>query len=65
MKNLMQSPVDLIKDMTCQNIEWVNTLQKLFSGPLSHPANPIRKTPGIDVPCPHIVKQLTQKKEMK
>jgi len=37
MKNLMQSPVDLVKDMTRQNIEWVNTLQKTFLGAMKPP----------------------------
>lgn len=38
MQTIMQSPVDLVKDMTKQNLEWMNTLQQTFLGAIK-PAN--------------------------
>ena len=32
MQTVMQSPVELAKDMTKQNLEWMNTLQQTFLG---------------------------------
>jgi polyhydroxyalkanoate synthesis repressor PhaR len=32
MQTIMQSPVDLVKDMAKQNLEWMNTLQQTFLG---------------------------------
>lgn len=42
MQTIMQSPVDLVKDMTKQNLEWMNTLQQTFLGAIkpTSKANP-------------------------
>jgi len=32
MQKVMQSPTDLVKDITRQNLEWMNTLQETFLG---------------------------------
>ncbi len=40
MQNIMQSPVDLVKDMTRQNIDWMNTLQQTFLGAMRSPGKP-------------------------
>jgi len=43
MQSLMQSPVDLVKDMTKQNLEWMNTLQQTFLDAIKPPAKPGQK----------------------
>ena len=35
MQNVMQSPVDLVKDITKQNMEWMSTLQQTFLGAIN------------------------------
>jgi polyhydroxyalkanoate synthesis repressor PhaR len=35
MQNIMQSPADLVKDMTRQNMEWMNNLQQTFLGAIN------------------------------
>ena len=42
MQTIMQSPVELVKDMTKQNLEWMNTLQQTFLGAIKpgNKANP-------------------------
>ncbi len=37
MQNIMQSPVDLVKQMSAQNLEWMNNLQKTFLGAMNPP----------------------------
>ena len=39
MKNIMQSPVDLVKEMSRQNLEWMNTLQKTFLAAVKPPTH--------------------------
>jgi len=46
MQTLMQSPVDLVKDMTQQNLEWMNSLQKTFLGAIKAPGKPDPEEPG-------------------
>ncbi len=46
MQNIMQSPVDLVKDMTRQNLEWMNTLQQTFLGAMQAPAKPDQEDGG-------------------
>jgi len=38
MQTIMRSPAELVKDMTKQNLEWMNTLQQTFLGAIN-PAN--------------------------
>ena len=42
MQTIMQSPAELVKDMTRQNLEWMNTLQQTFLGAIKpgNKANP-------------------------
>lgn len=40
MQTIMQSPVDLVKDMTRQNLEWMKTLQQTFLGAIQPPGKP-------------------------
>ena len=37
MQTLMQSPVDLVKEMTRQNLEWMNNLQQTFLAAMKPP----------------------------
>jgi len=38
MQQAMQSPADLVKDITRQNLEWMSTLQETFLGAMKPPA---------------------------
>lgn len=40
MQNIMQTPVDLIKDMTRQNLEWMSALQQTFVGAMKASGKP-------------------------
>lgn len=37
MQQVMQTPVDLVKDITKQNLEWMSTLQETFLGAMKQP----------------------------
>ena len=37
MQKVMQSPTDLVKDITRQNLEWMSTLQETFLGAMKPP----------------------------
>jgi polyhydroxyalkanoate synthesis repressor PhaR len=45
MQNIMQSPVDLAKDLTRQNLEWMNSLQQTFLGAMKPPGKPGQEDP--------------------
>lgn len=40
MQKLMQTPTDLVSDLTRQNMEWMNQLQKTFMAAMS-PSRPV------------------------
>ena len=40
MQHVLKTPVDQIKEMTRQNIEWMSTLQKSFLGAIQPPGKP-------------------------
>jgi len=46
MQSVLQSPVDLVKDMTRQNIEWMNSLQKTFLGAIKPHGKPDSEESG-------------------
>ena len=47
MQTIMQSPVDLVKDLTRQNLEWMNTLQQTFLGAIK-PGNKVNPKDSED-----------------
>ena len=52
MQNVMQSPVDLVKDMTKQNMEWMNTLQQTFLGAIKPEKKPEPEKSELEISEP-------------